>query len=326
MRRREFIAGLGAAAWSPTTMAQQSTMPVIGYLYGAGKDGNSSYMPSFHQGLAEQGYVVGRNVEIVYAFADNEPDRLPELVSDLIHRHVAVIVAGGGPQPATVAKRATKTIPIIFETGTDPVASGLVASLSRPGGNATGINSLIAEAWTKQLDLAAKALPGSRSFALMYNGITPGRIEFLNREAPSIAEKLGRKVVVVTATTPQELDNAIPAVARQGADAMIVVASPFAHDQSKKFAALTAQHALPTIYPFRENVEAGGLMSYGIDINNSWRLMANYVGRVLKGEKPVDLPVQQAAKFEFFVNLKTAKTLGLSFPPEVLAIVDSVIE
>jgi putative tryptophan/tyrosine transport system substrate-binding protein len=306
--------------------AQQPAMPVIGYLYGGTEGGNRGFMPSFHQGLAEQGYVVGRNVDLVYAFADNSPDRLPELVADLLKRNVAVIVACGGPGPAKAAKQATTTIPIVFETGADPVADGLVASLNRPGGNVTGINSLIAEAWTKQLDLMAKALPNSRSFALMYNGIAAGRVEFLNREAPSVAQKLGRKVTVVTATTPQELDDVFPALAHQGVDALIVMSSPFAYDHSEKLAALTAQYAIPAMYAFRENIEVGGLMSYGIDINNSWRLMGNYVGRILKGERPANLPVQQAAKFVFFINLKTATTLGLSFPPDVLAIVDSVIE
>jgi putative ABC transport system substrate-binding protein len=327
MIRRQFIALLGGAvAWPVMARAQQAGLPVIGYLYAAGEDGNRSYMPSFHRGLAEQGYVVGRNVDLIYAFADNNPDRLRELAADLVNRNVAVIAACGGPLPARVAKQATATIPIVFETGSDPVASGLVASLDRPGGNVTGINSLIAEAWTKQLELMAKVVPNSRSFALMYNGITPDLIESRNRETASVAQTIGRKVTVVTATTPQELDDVIPAMARQGMEGLIVIASPFAHDQARKFAALTAQYSIPAIYPFRENVEAGGLMSYGIDINNSWRLMANYVGRILKGEKPADLPVQQATKFEFLMNLKTAKTLGLTVPPGILAIADEVIE
>jgi putative tryptophan/tyrosine transport system substrate-binding protein len=301
-------------------------MPVIGYLYAAGEDGNRGYMPSFHQGLAEQGYVVGHNVDMVYAFADNNPDRLPELVVDLINRKVAVIAACGGSGPAMAAKRATTTIPIVFETGRDPVADGLVASLNRPGGNVTGIASLIGSLWTKQFDLMAKALPNSRSFALMSNSISFGRAEQLNREAPSVAQELGRKVTVVTATTPQELDDVILALARQGVEALIVTPAPFAHDQAQKLAALTAQYAIPAMYGFRENVEAGGLMSYGVDINNAWRLVGSYIGRVLKGEKPADMPVQQSAKFEFLINLKTARTLGLSFPPGVLALADSVIE
>jgi putative tryptophan/tyrosine transport system substrate-binding protein len=327
MRRRDFIAGFGgAAAWPLAPRAQQRTLPVIGYMNQTRQDANRGLIPSFHQGLAEQSFVVGRNVDIVYAFADNNPDRLAGLVADFVKRNVAVIVASGGPQPALVAKHATATIPIVFETGIDPVASGLVASLNRPGGNVTGINSLIGEAWTKQLDLMAKALPNARSFALMYNGIVPGRLEFLEYEAASAARTLGRKIVVVPATTPQELDDVIPAFPRQGVEALIVTASPFAYEQREKLAALTAQYAIPAMYPFRETVEAGGLMSYGIDLNNSWRLMGNYVGRILKGEKPADLPVQQATKFEFLINLRTAKTLGLSIPPGVLAIVDGVIE
>jgi putative ABC transport system substrate-binding protein len=328
MNRRTFIAGLGsAAAWPAVARGQQSAVPLIGLLYnGSNRAADGAYDVAFRRGLAEQGFVIGRNVEIVYAFADNQADRLPELVADFLKRNVAVIAAAGGPRPAQAAKAATATVPIVFETGLDPVRSGLVASLNHPGGNVTGINSLIAESWPKQIDLMAKVLPNSRMLALMYNGNVPGRTEQLRQDAQRAAETIGRKLVVLTAMTPQELDAVFSALPRQGVDGLIITATAFADNHRVKLAELAARYAIPTIFPFRENVEAGGLMSYGIDINESFRLMGIYTGRVLKGEKPADMPVLQAAKFELFINVRTAKALGLVFPSGVLAIVDGVVE
>jgi putative tryptophan/tyrosine transport system substrate-binding protein len=327
MKRRDFMAGLGGAvAWPLAARAQQAAIPVVGILHNGAVGENNAIFVAFRRGLAEQGFVVGRNVEVVYAFADNQADRLIALAADLVKRNVAVIAACGGPRPAQVAKAATTTIPIVFETGLDPVRSGLVASLNRPGGNVTGINSLIGESWPKQFDVIAKVLPNGRLFALMYNGIVSDIPERLRQEVQPAAERIGRKVVVVTATTTRELDEVFPTLPRQGVDGLIVSASPFVSDHREKLAALAARYAIPAIYPFRENAEAGGLMSYGIDINESFRLMGIYTGRVLKGEKPANLPVQQAAKFEFFLNLKTAKALGVAIPPGVLAIVDGVVE
>jgi putative tryptophan/tyrosine transport system substrate-binding protein len=327
MTRRSFIAGLGsAAAWPVVARGQQVAIPVIGFLNYGSSGENSAVAGAFRRGLAEQGFFVGQNVEIVYASADNQADRLPELVAGLIKRDVAVIAAGGGPRPAQAAKAATTSVPVVFETGLDPVLSGLVESLNHPGGNVTGINSLIGEMWPKQIDLMAKVLPNSRIFALMYNGNVRGRTEQLREDGQRAAEKIGRKLVVVTAMTPQELDAAFSALPRQRVDGLIVTATAFADDHRDKLAVLAARYAIPTIFPFRENVAAGGLMSYGIDINESFRLVGIYAGRVLKGEKPADMPVQQAAKFELFINLRTAKALGLEIPSGVLAIVDQVIE
>ena len=277
MIRRTFIAGVAsAAAWPAVARAQQSAMPVIGFL-NSGTE-STGVMPSFRKGLAEQGYVVGRNVDIVFAFAENRSERLRALAAELIKRNVAVIAASGGPLPALAAKTATTTIPIVFETGLDPVRTGLVPNLNRPGGNITRINSLIAESWWKQLDLIAKVLPNSRLLAFLYNGSVPGRFEELQQEAPAAADKIGRKIMVVRATAPEELDELIPRLARQGVDGLIITASPFPYNHREKLAAMTAQFAIPTIYPYRENVEAGGLISYGIDINESFRTHGKLCG------------------------------------------------
>jgi putative ABC transport system substrate-binding protein len=324
VRRRTFIAGIGSAAVWPMVVRAQQAVPVVGYLNSGAEQ--ADVVDSFRQGLAEHGYVVGRNVDVIYAFADNQPERLMALTADLVKRHVTVIAASGGPQPGLAAKAATTTIPIVFETGLDPVRSGLVPNLNHPGGNVTGVNSLIAESWWKQLDLIAKVLPSSRLLAMLYTGFVPGRFEQLQQEARVAADKIDRKVALVTATAPEDLDELIPRLARQGVDGLTVTASAFPHNHRDKLAALTARHAIPTIYPFRENVEAGGLISYGIDIQESFKLMGSYVGRVLNGERPADLPVQQASRFQLFINLKTAKGLNLIIPPGVLAIADGVIE
>jgi putative ABC transport system substrate-binding protein len=327
MNRRTFIAGLGSAAvWPAVTRGQQAALPVIGFLHsGAGGENDARFI-AFRRGLAEQGFVVGRNVEIVYAAADNQLDRLLPLAADLAKRNVALIVASGGPSPAQAAKAITATIPIVFETGRDPVLDGLVTSLNRPGGNVTGINSLIAEGWLKQFDLITNVLPNGRTFALFYTGIIPGRAELLRKEAQSAAEKIGRKLIVVTATRPQEVDEAFSTLPGQAVEGLIVSAQPFVNDQREKFAALAARYAIPAIYPYRENAEAGGLMSYSVDFRESYRLVGTYSGRILRGEKPADLPVQQATKFELILNLKTAKALGLNLPATILARADEVIE
>jgi putative tryptophan/tyrosine transport system substrate-binding protein len=333
MRRREFIAGLGGAALYPVApaMAQQRALPVIGLLYGGEQSGALPFIAPFRQGLGEQGYVEGRNVEILYRFAENRTDRLPELVADLVARNVAAIATS--TTPATIAaKEATTKIPVIFEVGVDPVGGGLVASLNRPGGNLTGVNSLMGESLPKMIDLMAKVLPTSRVFAFLFSGggvpnhLEQVRQQRLRQDAQTTADRIGRKLVVVTATTTQDLDDIFPALRQQGVDALILNTSPFTHDHREKLAALAAHYAIPAIYQDREGVEAGGLMSYGIKLSESFRLVGVYTGRVLKGERPQDLPVQQSSRFEFLINLKAVKTLGLTIPPGVLAIADEVIE
>jgi putative ABC transport system substrate-binding protein len=326
MRRREFIAGLGsAAAWPPAARAQKAQIPVVGYLSIAGPDPQGHLEAAFRQGLRETGFIEGQNVVVEYRFAQNQPDRLRELAADLDRQNVAAIVTSG-TRAATIVKAAVSKTPVIFEVGDDPVRNGLVASLSRPGDNLTGVNSLIAEAWPKLLDLIAKLLPNSRVFAILVTGGTANQLEQLKQEAQPAAEAIGRKLLVMTAFTPPELDEVFPSLMRQNADALIVRASPLSNTRREQLVALAARYSIPAIYAFREIAEAGGLMSYGINIKESFRLVGVYVGRILKGEKPADLPVQQATRFEFVVNLKTAKALGLSIPETLLATADEVIE
>lgn len=327
MQRRQFIAGLGSAAVVRPVLAQQGTVPVVGYIHIAKRDESQDrYLVAFRQGLRETGFIEGQNVLVEYRFGQNEPDRIPELAADLVRRNVAAIAAVGGTRTATIVKAATSNIPVIFEVGDDPVRNGLVASLSRPGGNLSGVNSLVAEVWPKLFDLMTKLLPKSRIFAILFTGGTSNQLEQTKRDAQAAADAIDRKLVVLTASTPPELDEIFPSLLREGADGLIVRASPLAYTEREKLAALAAHYSIPAIYPQRENAEAGGLMSYSTDIVESWRLVGVYIGRVLKGENPADLAVIQPTKFEFAINLKTAKTLGLEIPSGLLAIADKVIE
>jgi putative ABC transport system substrate-binding protein len=326
MRRREFMAGSGAAvAWPLVAGAQQPAMPVVGYINPGAGESQGRSAAAFRQGLRETGFIEGQNIGVEYRYGQNQPDRLSELVADLVRRNVAAIASTGGIRMATIVKAATSKIPVIFEVGADPVRNGLVASLNHPGGNLTGVNSLIADIWPKLFDLIAKIVPNSRVFAILGGG-TPQQIEEYKREAQPAADAIGRKLLVMTALTPQDIDEAFPALARQGAEALIVRASPLTFDRRDQLAALAARYSVPAIYAFRENAEAGGLMSYGIKIEESFRLVGAYTGRVLKGEKPTDLPVIQPTRFEFVINLKTAKALGLEIPRMLLALADEVIE
>jgi putative ABC transport system substrate-binding protein len=327
MRRRAFIAGLGAAAaWPTATRAQQPAIPVVGYLSLLAPESATgvTHTAAFRTGLSETGYVEGRNVTIEYRWAESQYDRYPTLVADLIRRRVAVIFANG-PVGVRAAKAATATIPIVFTMGEDPIKEGVVESLSRPGGNFTGFSDFSNQLATKRLGLLRDTVPKAAVFAVLVNPTHPNA-EPEAKDAQAAAETLGRELRVLTARTEPDLERAFAAMVLQGVGALFVTTDPFLSNQHEQLVALAARHAIPTIYERREFPVAGGLMSYGADRLEPNRQAGIYVGRILKGEKPGDLPVQQAAKFEFVINLKTARALGLEFPPGILAIADEVIE
>jgi putative tryptophan/tyrosine transport system substrate-binding protein len=327
MRRREFIAGLGGAAtaWPLAAGAQQQpAMPVIGYLGAASPDLYDHFLRAFHQGLGEMGYVAGRNVRVEYRFAEGQYDRLPRLAADLVRLQVDVIVAGGLPA-ALAAKSTTSTIPIAFLTSADPVDTGLVASLNRPGGNVTGTVSLAVELVQKRLEVLRELLPTATTMALIINPANPIG-ETQRRESEAAARIIGVKLHVLHATTERdfasvfaELDCLRPNGLLMGSDTLFL-------SRAEQIAALTVRHALPAIFPFPEFVRAGGLMAYSSSVNETYRLMGVYTGRILKGEKPADLPVQQSTRVELIINMKTARALGLTFPLTLLGRADEVIE
>jgi putative tryptophan/tyrosine transport system substrate-binding protein len=326
MQRREFITLIGGASlavqWG--AHAQQAGMPVIGYLSGRSEAVERPMLSAFRQGLAGTGYAEGRNVTIEFQWADGDPERLRTLAEDFVRRRVAVIVAAGGENSIQAAKGATSTIPIVMNSGGDPVRLGLVASLNRPGGNVTGINSFLGDLLPKQLELLHELVPkASLLGALFPSGPrTEGAIANIHNAARTI----GVRVIDLTATTDAQVEAAFPTFAAYGAGAVLVSASPFFVTRQDKLVALAARHALPTMYFRREMVDAGGLISYGSDSADGYRTMGVYTGRILRGEKPADLPVVQPTKLELVVNRKTASALGLDIPPAVFAIVNDVIE
>jgi putative tryptophan/tyrosine transport system substrate-binding protein len=324
MKRREFIAGLGGAAtWPLAARAQQRAVPVIGYLSGLPDAGPTA--TAFRQGLGELGYVDGRNVEILLRSADGVYERLPELARDLVNRRVALIFASVPVSAVLAAKSATATTPIVFVNGVDPVELGLVASLNRPTGNITGVNFLVTLLTAKRLEVLNQLAPAATSIGFLVNP-TNLATEAQIREAESAARNLGVRLVILHASTPADIEAAFESLVGRQISALLGGADTFLFSQRRQIADLAIRHAIPAIYEFREFVEAGGLMSYGSSSADAYRLAGTYAGRILSGEKPGDLPVQQSTRFKFAINLKTAKALGLTIPPSLLAVADEVIE
>jgi putative tryptophan/tyrosine transport system substrate-binding protein len=324
--RRKFLATLGgaAAAWPLGARAQQPAMPVIGFLNGASPDGYAPYVAAFRQGLKEAGYVDGQNATIEYRWAEGHYDRLPTLAADLIQRKVTVIAATTSPA-ARAAKTVTSTVPIVFTTGDDPIKLGLVASLNRPGGNVTGVSNLIVELGSKQLGLLRELAPGTTAIAVLTNPNFPGTERQLT-DVEAAARVLGLQLIVLKASTEREMETAFATMAQKGGVALLVGVDPFFLERRDHIVALAARHAIPAIYPVREFAVAGGLMSYGSDFADSYRQAGIYAGRIVRGEKPADLPVQRSTKFEFVINFKTAKALGLAVPNSMQLLADEVIE
>jgi putative tryptophan/tyrosine transport system substrate-binding protein len=327
MKRREFITLLGGVvAWPLAARAQQAAMPVIGSLYGVSAAEWASPMAGFRRGLSEWGFDEGRNVAIEYRWAEGQFDRMPAMAADLVRRKVAVILVGGNLDGVRAAISATQTIPIVFTTASNPVTNGLVASLNRPGGNATGVTVFAAELGPKRLELLHEALPTAKKIALLVNPKVPAVMEGDIQGAQTAARSLGLDVIVVRASRENEIEEAFATAAQERASAVQVGDDAFLDGRREKIAALSLRHALPTMSLTREAAAAGSLMSYGSNRLDVYRHAGIYVGRILKGEKPADLPVQQPAKFELVINLKTAKALGLDVPATLLARADEVIE
>jgi putative ABC transport system substrate-binding protein len=326
MRRREFITLVGgaAAAWPLTARAQQMARPVIGYLNAGLPAPQSHLMAVFRRGLAEAGYVEGRNVAIEYRWAEGQYDRLAALAAELVRRQVAVIIAI--PIPAAVAaKAATATIPIVFNVAGDPVKLGLVASLGRPGGNATGVNNFIAELGAKQLGLLRELLPAAARIGLLVNP-TNENVEGITNDVTAAAARLDVQIDVVRASDSREIEAAFATLVRNKVDALLIGSDAFFYNRRLQLATLTTRHAIPAVFNLREFPEAGALMSYGTNLTEAHRQLGIYTGRILKGEEPADLPVVQSTKFEFVINLPTARALGVEIPPMLLARADEVIE
>jgi putative tryptophan/tyrosine transport system substrate-binding protein len=326
VNRRAFITLLGgAAAWPLTARAQQPAMPVIGLLSTRSPVTDALLIALFQQALRETGFVGDRNVVIDYRWADGQYDRLPALVADLVQRQVAVIVTIGGNPSALTAKAATATIPIVFMTGSDPVRSGLVSSLHRPGGNITGVGALLEELEPKRLELLRELRPNANTIAVLVNPKYPDAENQVN-DIQSAARGVGQEIVVLNASTVRDIDAAFATLAQMRADALLVATDAFFFTRVQQFVVLTARHAIPTIFWRREFATAGGLMSYGTNVDEVYRLAAVYAGRILKGEKPSDLPIQLSTKFELVINLTMVRALGLDVPPTLLARADEVIE
>jgi ABC-type uncharacterized transport system substrate-binding protein len=328
MKRREFITLLGGAtaAWPVTARAQQPAMPVIGLLHLTSFEQTREYLAAFHQGLADTGYIERRNVVIEYRWGEGQNDRLPTLVADLVRRQVSVIVTLETTHGALAAKAATQTIPVLFMQGADPVRVGLVDSLSRPGGNVTGINLFLAEVAGKRLQMLLETVPSAKSIVYLRNPTNPFFAESETREVQAAARALRVELQFANVARLSEIDTAFANFSQQRADAIFVSADGFLLTNSAHVVALAARYKMPAIYGWRQAVSLGGLMSYGTNFPDAWRQAGVYTGRLLKGEKPSDLPVQQVTKIELIIDLRTAKTLGLQVPPSLLARADEVIE
>jgi putative tryptophan/tyrosine transport system substrate-binding protein len=326
VKRRDFITLLGgAAAWPLAARGQQPTMPAVGFL---GSSSAAEWLPfvnAFQRGLKETGYIEGENFTIEYRWADGQYDRLPALAADLVRRQVAVIFAAGSPVPALAAKAATATIPIVFALGIDPVQFGLVASLNRPGGNITGVNFLVGHLTEKALGLIHELIPNVAVAGMFVNPNNPNA-DSVTRNARETARSLSLQLHILNAGTTLEIDAAFAGLVEQRIGMLLSSADPFFMGRRDQFVALAARHAVPTIYFAREFVTAGGLMSYGTSISDAYRRAGVYTGKILKGARPADLPIEQSTRFEFAINLTTAKTLGLQIPDKLLALADEVIE
>ena len=327
MRRREFITLLGgaAAAWPLAARAQQPRTPVIGFLYTGSREASAPGAAAFRKGLSEAGFLEGRDLAIEYGYGENRSDRLQELAGDLVHRRVALIAALGGVRAARAAKAATTTIPIVFGVADDPVQAGLVASLSRPGGNLTGVSYMIAELAPKRLRLLHELLPQAMRFAVLFNPAGVTELEPLKALAAAASDS-GQELEILNATTNDEIDTAFASLAQKRVEGILVYNASLFNNRRVQLATLAAHYTMPTVSYDRVFTEAGGLVSYGSDILGQYRQVGSYVGRILKGEKLADLPVLQPTKFELIVNLHTAKLIGLRIPPTLLAIADEVIE
>ena len=328
MKRRKFMILLGSAAvtWPTTLRAQQLAMPAIGFLHLTSLEMKQSYLAAFHRGLGETGYVEGRNVAVEYRWGQGHNDRLPSLVAELVRLQVSVIVVLESTAGALAAKAATQTIPIVFMQGADPVRIGLVSSLNHPGGNLTGINLFLAEVAAKRFGLLLELVPSARSVGYLYNPTNPVFAETETKEVQAAADALGVRLHSVTASRLSEIETAFEHLVDQRADALFVSSDGFLLTQSSQIVALAASRRMPSIYGWREAGAVGGLMSYGTNFIKSWRQAGVYTGRILKGEKPSDLPVTQPTSFELAINLKTAKALGLTVPLTLLAQADEVTE
>jgi putative tryptophan/tyrosine transport system substrate-binding protein len=326
MRRREFIAGLSAAAWPLIARAQQPTLPVIGLLGSESSDLWAARIHAFKQGLAETGFIDGRNATIEYRWADGHNDRLPALAADLVGRRVAVIAAPGSSPAALAARAATSTIPIVFWIGGDAVELGLVSSLNRPEGNLTGVTTLNVVLGPKRLELLHELIPTASAFALLVNPTDRANVETITRDVQAAARTLGLGLHILNASTEREIEVAFASVIQMRAGGLVVGTDAFFSGRLEQISALASRYAVPAIYQFREFVAAGGLMAYGGNVMDAFRKVGVYTGRILNGEKPADLPVQQVTKVDLYINLKTAKALGLTIPAMLLARADEVIE
>jgi putative ABC transport system substrate-binding protein len=327
MRRREFIFALGGAAvWPLAARAQQPGMPLIGFLNPASLDTRRDGIAAFYQGLAAAGYVEGRNVTIEYRWAEGRNDRLPALATDLVQRRVAVMVAADGTAAAVAAKGATATIPIVFMVGADPVELGFVESVGRPGGNMTGVSALAVGTAAKRLQIVHELIPATEEIAFLRNPTNPNFSALETRELQGAAVVVGVRLLLLNASNPPEIEEAFANIVAQRAGALLLGTDPLFISTRDQLIKLANRYLIPTIYPFREDVVAGGLMSYGSSNRDSFRLVGDYTGRILNGNQPANLPVQQTTKIEMAINLKTAQILGLTVPLPLLGRADEVIE